>query len=285
MLVAISRQSGFSAGAAIASITYNGSPLTLSYTAAASFGTQYIYYILAPTSGSNPLQVNFVSDSDNSQWVIQEQVYSGVDQVNPLGAYASANNSPASFTENITTTGPASLVTDILYNNQQNFPTSTGTGQVVPGGLSGGGNLHMYSDYKDVGGPGLPDPFPTPGRRAARPSIRSSWRFVGSELLSPTNTPSPTPIQSKTNTPTATPSFSPQNTSTATPTDTPRPSPTVTMTPPPPFLLSLLPPSPNPFGDTGVHLAYYLGDAAQVTIVVYDVSGEKVTQPGSLSRP
>jgi flagellar hook assembly protein FlgD len=45
-----------------------------------------------------------------------------------------------------------------------------------------------------------------------------------------------------------------------------------------------LPPSPNPFGDKGVYIAYWLYTDAKINIHVYDVSGELVrdlpTYPG-----
>lgn len=103
--------------------------------------------------------------------------------------------------------------------------------------------------------------------------------IVGTLTYTPTISPSPTLTATRTPspTPTASPTMTlPPNSPTITATPT-MPPPTPTRTPtPPPLVLHLWPNSPNPFGESGTWLAYFIAVDAIVDIKVYDVSGELV---------
>jgi WD40 repeat protein len=79
-------------------------------------------------------------------------------------------------------------------------------------------------------------------------------------------------------TPSITPTFSASPSFTHSPTLTPSPSvtPTATATPKP-LILHLWRTSPNPSGGGGTYIAFHLSTAAFVSVAVYTVSGEKVT--------
>ena len=253
MLVNITR-GNWTGSTAISSITYNGIPLTLAHTSATtSYGTEEFIYE-APLGGSTgasfPLVINFSPTSDNSQWAVQYQVYGGVDPATPLGAYAEANHNTNSFTDSLTTVGPISLVTDILVNNQNNFPTSVGPGQIAPATLQGGGNDHIYADYDAVGGPGAHNmtyTWASSGQTlfsqmlevrglpctTATPSPVITPSDTSSATCTFTDTYTPTPTLSSTETNTIGPSPSDTPTFTITPTATPTPTQTQSFTPPP----------------------------------------------------
>jgi hypothetical protein len=94
---------------------------------------------------------------------------------------------------------------------------------------------------------------------------------LSTATLSPTLTPSSTttPSASRTCTASVTPSMTPSITQTLTITATPTPRPL-------PLLLHLYPSSPNPFGNQGTYITYWLQVDALIDIRIYDISGELV---------
>jgi hypothetical protein len=109
--------------------------------------------------------------------------------------------------------------------------------------------------------------------------LHSSYAYLDDVHFIPPFTYTPSPSNTPSDTPTASPTATISPTRTITQTLTASPSPTITCSPtqtPRPLILHPLPASPNPFGDKGVYIAYWLYTDAKINIHVYDVSGELI---------
>jgi hypothetical protein len=116
-------------------------------------GSLCTYALVAPPSGSQSLVIDYAAA--NCNWNVAVEVYCGVDQSNPLGASSTSTGNSGSFTTNMTTTGPASTVSDYFALAQASHITeSLGLGQVnlhyVPGCCE-----EVFGDEKAVGGAGV----------------------------------------------------------------------------------------------------------------------------------
>jgi hypothetical protein len=98
-------------------VTWNNVGLSKLYTAgvSATYSPSYyqVWYLVAPAAGTNTLAVNFAAATN---FTLSAVWYAGVNQGGPFGAHQdNANqNAPTSYTSNITTTAPNSLISDFL---------------------------------------------------------------------------------------------------------------------------------------------------------------------------
>ncbi|HXB97333.1 MAG TPA: hypothetical protein VNZ54_04720, partial [bacterium] len=231
---------------------------------------------VAPAAGTHNLIINGISGCG---WNVIYEIYSGVDQVTPIGSVATATgtapSNPYTVTASITTGGPASLVSDYLQTDQLTPPD--GPGQVSFGVASNCCET-VFGDYKDVGGPGaqtLTYTYTQTGKRYAYEAIE----IRGAANC---NSPTPSPIVSPTDTPSASPTATPTHTPVPTATPTATRTVTNTRTPTPlPLLLTPHHPNPDPTGGDTVYLPFTITVDSTVSIKVYDIAGEMVVSPGS----
>jgi hypothetical protein len=203
----------------------------------------YTYYLTNPPTGATSLTFG---NMNNCNFNVSAELYSGVDQVTPLGpanTIDSGNAVASHFSLSVTTTGTASLVSVFMASDQANnggadVPVSD------PGQLSfnlkSGPGVGMaccegvYGDYKAVGGAGTYS-FGYTLNNATRyyfaypievrgPSVCGTPSFTAT--LS--STPSPSPSASPTSSASPSASASPTDSSSATPSDTASASPTAT---------------------------------------------------------
>jgi hypothetical protein len=267
-------------GGTLTNVKYGGNAMTLQSSASVTnmpSNPDYLltYYLANPPTG--PQSFTF-TNSGGCSWNIAAELYQNVNEAAPLGPYSgtqfASSNSSDIDTISITTTGPASLVSDFMASDQANssIPTS-GAGQ-HSFGLSGEACCEgVYGDYDTVNGPGTYN-LTYNVNQANRPYAAQPIEIQGQICSSPTNTPLIPPTSTSTSTagpsPTVTMTLTPAPTNTPGPTALP-PTPT-----PLPLLLHPLPPNPDPAGASGVYLPYWVQTPATVDIEVFTVSGEVV---------
>jgi hypothetical protein len=111
------------------------------------------------------------------------------------------------------------------------------------------------------------------GTSSVTPTITATSTLT----LTPTLTGTTSATPSTTPTPSASPTVTVTPTQTVSPTASSSPTPRPTATPTQPaLLLHLYPNSPNPFGSGGTYISFWVSRPCQITITVYDVSGESV---------
>jgi hypothetical protein len=259
------------------SITYNGSPLTLigGGSVPGYLGTLSAYYLVSPAPGTHNLIINGIS---GCSWNVIYEIYSGVDQVTPIGATAAGNGNVGAagfaFTVNINTTGPASLVSDYVQSDQEEPPGTCTLG-------AGQNNLGVafnccetvFGDWKDVGGPGPQ----TLTYTYAQHSKRYGCQALEIRGAANCNSPTPTMIVSPTDTPTASPTATATHTPLPSPTSSATRTPTKSRTPTPiPLLLTPHHPNPDPAGPIGIWFPYTITADSTMHLKVYDISGELI---------
>ncbi|HXC65239.1 MAG TPA: hypothetical protein VNZ67_12835, partial [bacterium] len=190
-----------------------------------SGGNLATYYLVNPPSGANSLVLDYVQGACNFNVVVE--VYAGVDQSNPIGAASTSTGNTSSFCTSLTSTGPASLLSDFFALGQSNVVTFTlGGGQTSFGYnvASSGCCETIYGDYTIVGSAG--SHTLTYSLSLTKPYTSQLVEVRGPFACTPTNTPtftaSPTPTYTITNTYTVspTPTFTITNTYTVSPTPT-----------------------------------------------------------------
>ena len=315
VLVEIEEQSG---ATAISSMTFGGQPVpqALTNTSAAGGGNLMIYAFTTGSlaAGATSLVMNFGSATNNDQWVVQLQVYGGVNQSTPFGNNLLEAQTAAGFTDTFSTSAANSLVVDFLDNTQNNFPTGEGPGQTYTGITGSTSGYAAWSDTKAAAGAGVqnltytwtpssqtieswlleiegaPCSSPTP---TVTPTWSPTLSATPTPSASPTSSPSPsrsatpslTPTDTQTDTPTASPTASPSATHspqpTATPTISPSPLPSATPTP----LMAIVKSanlSQATIGSTITYtLAYSNDSSAAVTMNLWDTISSFLTYKGS----
>lgn len=313
LLVQMAYQTG--SAPPIASVTYAGAPMSLAMTTNSALGlTMRTYSLPNPTAGNNSVVVAFSPNSGNQQWLVQAELFSGVNQGLPLGAMSATDQTTASnnFASSLTTTGPASMAFDLIVSTQGGYTMTPGAGQVNTGITGSTSGVSAFSAYDEVDGPGphslsytftsnqkfgdqlieiegaaacgatdSPTPSPTVIISGTPTTLLTSTPSP-SRTLTPSPTPTLTFSGTATQTASATPSATLSPSFTRTPSFSPSPSvtpppsitPTFTATPPS-LVLHLYPSSPNPAPE-GVWITFYISVEAMVDIIIYDISGEKV---------
>lgn len=305
------------------SVAYGGVPMTLHSTGTSGYSSTrlHTYYLASPPTGPN--NVTFTNPT-GCNWNIGVEVYSNVDVVTPLGPHngtqaGSGDGVTGAFTVPISTTGFASLVSVFMASEQVcnagDVPV-LGPLQVDHAFRSNGVGMACcecsFGDHKPVGGAGshslsydlaqnnrqyYAQPIEIRGNQCA--TLTATPTFSHTPQTSPSATPTATPsaspiLPSPTVTATSSATLSPSQTLTPSQTPTPShsttptaaasatPAPTATWTPAP---LALTPrrPNPNP-ARNAVWIPFELSAAAEVSIRVFDVSGEAVRNLDPMPR-
>lgn len=247
-------------GAALPSaVSYGGSALTLVVQTLGYAGYIATYALKPPVPvGSFPIVVDFATSG--CSWNVAAELWSGVDPASPIRASNGSTGSAQNFTTTLTTTGPASVVSDFLQlANASSVTVGLGAGQTsLVFSPSDGCCEEVYGDDKVVGPAGAqtltyalsqsknytaqeveitgplcssPTPTVTPSPSlTGTPTLTPSATPTGSSSATPTDSPSATPSASPTASPSGTPTATPSATPTASPSATPTATPTATAT-------------------------------------------------------
>jgi len=293
-----------STGPVLSGVTWNGSSLTQlpGSPVPISGGNIYTYYMVNPPAGTFTLAF---SVTNGCSWNVVASVYKNIDTTSPFGAIQSSSGNASNFVDAITTTGPYSIIHDLLAYPSGPFTFTGLTGTQLFAASASGCCDDVYGSYYLASAPmayninysqstgsqnwwsetielkavnSCPTLVPTSSWTATpNPSFSPSPQSCPTvtATFSVTASPPPTLSNSPTRTASATASPTPSFSTTSSPPASPTLLPTLTMAPPP-LLLHLYPNSPNPFGTEGTYLAYFINVDATVDIKVYDVSGEMV---------
>jgi len=149
MLVKISGVTNTTGGTVGASITYNGVALTEIIAADSSTRPWAgLYFLINPATGSNTLAVT--TNTSNRACLVRVEVYTGADQIDPIGDSASGigNYSVSDNLGSITTTSDGSIVSSHAnFEGDAGTFTETGDGALDTSATTG---TARYSDC-DVG--------------------------------------------------------------------------------------------------------------------------------------
>jgi hypothetical protein len=201
------------------SATYAGQALTLVGSAYKQTGDYYegvlIYYLKNPPSGTANVVIDYSSNPDYGS-VVGIMTFTGVDQTNPLGPFASATGSSSSASVNVSS-APGELVFDTLMN-AYNKAVYVGAGQT-----------QRWNNQGEPTAGGSTEP----GASTVTMSWSWSWSnpwAIGAVSIKPAADATATPAVSNTPTPSGTPTETPTPSATPTATHTQTPAGTATPT-------------------------------------------------------